>query len=339
LKYIYGWNLILRDNLQNHSVSSLVWVSGQALISRFSRFKYAYAMLKLNHLITKEILMSKTKIFTDSTSDLPSSWASQYDIGIVPLYVVFNQESYKDGIEISPNDIYKRVAESNQLPKTSAPTPKDFMDAFSPVIEQGHDIVYISLSSQISSTYQNAVIAASEFPDGRIQIVDSLTLCTGISLLVMKAVKAAEEGKSAGEIVTMLESLRHQVETEFVIDTLEYLYKGGRCSGMQHFIGSLLQIRPVLRLVEGNIIPAHKVRGKKEKAVQQMLNNALENRHHMDTDLIFVVHTLAEEEAVKVAAILKEHTNVKEIAIAEAGCVISSHCGPHTLGLMYIKKD
>lgn len=282
--------------------------------------------------------MSKTKIFTDSTSDLPSSWASKYDIGIVPLYVVFDQESFKDGLEISPNDIYERVAQTGQLPKTSAPTPKDFMDAFAPYIEQGDDIVYISLSSQISSTYQNAIIAASEFPEGRVHVIDSLTLCTGISLLVMKAVKAAEQGKSAAEIALMLASLRERVETEFVIDTLEYLYKGGRCSGMQHFIGSLLQIRPVLRLVEGNIIPAHKVRGKKEKAVQQMLNDALQNVDHLDPELIFVVHTQAEDEAQKVAAILKEQTPAKEVVITEAGCVISSHCGPHTLGLMYIRK-
>ncbi|MNI26499.1 Fatty acid-binding protein [compost metagenome] len=283
--------------------------------------------------------MSKVKIFADSTSDLPASWITEHHIGIIPLYVVFNEETFRDGVDITPSDIYRRVADNGNLPKTTAPSPKDFMDTFAPHIEQGHDIVYISLSSNLSSTYQNALIAADEFPAGRIKVFDSLNLCSGIGLLVMKAVRAAEQGQSAEQIISILESCRPLVETEFVIDTLEYLYKGGRCSGMQNFIGSLLQIRPVLKVVNGSIIPAYKVRGKKEKAVQQMLDNALSNKENMDNDTIIVAHTLAEDEALRIAAILKEQTGAREVAIAEAGCVISSHCGPHTVAIMYVTKE
>lgn len=283
--------------------------------------------------------MAKVKIFADSTSDLPAEWLSRYDIGIVPLYVVFGNETFRDGVDIVPTDIYQRVAGEGNLPKTTAPSPKDFMDAFGPHIERGQDIVYISLSSKLSSTYQNAKIAAEEFSEGRIHVFDSFTLCSGIGLLVMKAAKAAEKGDTLDEIVTMLERCRPLVETQFVIDTLEYLYKGGRCSGMQNFIGSLLQIRPVLKLVDGNIIPAYKIRGKKEKAVQQMLDNALADRDNMDDDLVLVAHTLAEEEALKLAAILREQTGVREVAVTEAGCVISSHCGPHTVAIMYTRKN
>ncbi|MFD1178436.1 DegV family protein [Paenibacillus puldeungensis] len=283
--------------------------------------------------------MAKVKIFADSTSDLPAEWLSRYDIGIVPLYVVFGNETFRDGVDIVPTDIYKRVEAEGNLPKTTAPSPKDFMDAFGPYIERGQDIVYISLSSKLSSTYQNAKIAAEEFPEGRIHVFDSYTLCSGIGLLVMKAAKAAEKGDTLDEIVAMLERCRPLVETQFVIDTLEYLYKGGRCSGMQNFIGSLLQIRPVLKLVDGNIIPAYKIRGKKEKAVQQMLDNALADRDNMDDDLVLVAHTLAEEEALKLAAILREQTGVREVAVTEAGCVISSHCGPHTVAIMYTRKN
>lgn len=282
--------------------------------------------------------MSKVKIFADSTSDLPAGWKSQYQIGIIPLYVVFEDKTYRDGLDITPLDLYSKVESGGSLPKTTAPSPRDFMEQFAPHIEHGEDIVYISLSSKLSSTYQNALIAASEFPEGRVHIVDSLNLCSGIGLLVMKAVRAAEQGMSATEIVSLLETCRPLVETEFVIDTLEYLYKGGRCSGMQNFIGSLLQIRPVLKVVDGNIIPAYKVRGKKEKAVQQMLDNALANVGEMDKDLIIVAHTLAEEEALRLAAILREQTGAREVAVAEAGCVISSHCGPHTVAIMYTKK-
>lgn len=282
--------------------------------------------------------MSKVKIFADSTSDLPASWINLYNIGIIPLYVVFDEESFKDGFEITPTDLYQRVEKTDRLPKTTAPSPKDFMDAFGPHIERGEDILYISLSSELSSTYQNALIAAAEYPENRVRIVDSLNLCSGIGLLVMKAVRAAESGESLDKIVSLVETFRPLVETEFVIDTLEYLYKGGRCSGMQNFIGSLLQIRPVLKVIDGGIIPAYKIRGKKEKAVQQMLDNTLANLDSMDNDLIIVTHTFAEEEAIRLATILREQTGAREVAVAEAGCVISSHCGPHTIGIMYTKK-
>lgn len=283
--------------------------------------------------------MSNVKIFADSTSDLPAGWAERYEIGLVPLYVVFSEGTFRDGIDITPPDIYRRVEAEGNLPKTTAPSPKDFMDAFGPYINQGRDIVYISLSSKLSSTYQNAQIAAAEFPEGRIHVVDSLTLCSGIGLLVMKAGQLAEKGLEAADIAGQVAAMRPQVETQFVIDTLEYLYKGGRCSGMQNFIGSLLQIRPVLKLVDGNIIPAYKVRGRKEKTVQRMLDNALADKDNMDQDLILVAHTLAEEEAQRLAVILREQTGAREVAIAEAGCVISSHCGPHTVAIMYTRKQ
>lgn len=282
--------------------------------------------------------MANVKIFADSTSDLPAEWIRQHDIGLVPLYVVFGNEMFRDGVDIVPTDIYRRVEAEGNLPKTTAPSPKDFMDAFGPHIDRGQDIVYVSLSSKLSSTYQNAQIAAAEFPEGRIHVVDSCTLCSGIGLLVMKAVGMAGQGLAAADIAARLTSIRPQVETQFVIDTLEYLYKGGRCSGMQNFIGSLLQIRPVLKLVDGNIIPAYKVRGRKEKAVQQMLDNALADMDNMDQDLILVAHTLAEEEALRLAAILRERTGAREVAVSEAGCVISSHCGPHTVAIMYTRK-
>lgn len=209
--------------------------------------------------------MSTVKIFSDSTSDLPQGWKDTFNIGIVPLYVVFEEGTYKDGEDITPEEVYRRVAASGVLPKTAAPSPADFIAAFHPVISRGDDIVYISLSSSLSSTYQNALLAAGEFPEGRVQVIDSQTLCGGIALLVMKAVRAAEKGYSAIEIAAMLKQSRNLVETEFVVDTLDYLYMGGRCSGMQNFIGSLLKIRPVLRLVDGSIVPTSKIRGKKKK--------------------------------------------------------------------------
>jgi DegV family protein with EDD domain len=286
----------------------------------------------------KENFMSTVKIFSDSTSDLPQGWKQKYDVGIVPLYVIFEEGTYKDGVEITPEEVYRRVAAKGGLPKTAAPSPADFMAVFTPVIERGEDIVYISLSSSLSSTYQNALLAVGEYPEGRVHVVDSETLCGGIALLVMKAVRAAEKGHSAAEIANMLTEARRHVEAQFVIDTLDYLYMGGRCSGMQNFIGSLLKIRPVLKLVDGSIVPVSKVRGKKEKAVEQMLQNALADVKQMDRELLIVAHTLAEDEAKYLQNALQQATGASEVAMIEAGCVIGSHCGPHTVGLMYMNE-
>ncbi|MFU1794028.1 DegV family protein [Paenibacillus azoreducens] len=283
--------------------------------------------------------MAKLKIFADSTSDLPKEWIDRHDIGIIPLYVVFGNEQLRDGVDITPAELYERVSRSGSLPKTAAPSPADFMAAFEPYVEQGDSILYISLSSGLSATYQNALIAAAEYPEASIRVVDSLNLSSAIGLLVMKAVYAANEGKSLDEIVRMLETARPAVESEFVIDTLEYLYKGGRCSGVQNLLGSLLNIRPVIKVIDGKMTPAYKVRGKKEKAMNQMLQNALDKEQRMDNDLIFVVHTYAEDEAQYLQQVLKEKTNAREVAISTAGCVISSHCGPKTIGIMYCKHS
>ncbi|PYE52591.1 DegV family protein [Paenibacillus barcinonensis] len=278
--------------------------------------------------------MARIKIFADSTSDLTPQWVQQYEIGIIPLYVVFGEESLKDGTEIKPEQLYERVSRDGALPKTAAPSPADFMAAFQPYIEQGDDILYISLSSELSSTYQNALIASSEFPEGRISVVDSLNLSSGIGLMVMKAVHAAEQGQDLEQITKLIEAMKPTVRTEFVIDTLEYLHKGGRCSGMQNLIGSLLKIRPVIRVTDGKMTPAYKVRGKREKALEQMLQNSLSNKERIDRDLLIVVHTMAEEDALALKQTLQEETGAR-VELTTAGCVICSHCGPKTIGIIY----
>lgn len=283
--------------------------------------------------------MTSIRIFVDSTCDLPQTWLQENQIGVVPLYVTFNDEIYRDGVDITPAQLYEKVKQTGQTPKTSAPSPADFIQAFQPVIENGDAIIYISLSSALSSTYANAHLAANTFPAGAVTIVDSLNLSSSIGLLVMKAVRAIEQKLSIAEIVVLLESVRSQIETEFAIDSLEYLYKGGRCSGMQNLIGSLLKIRPVIEVTaQGTLVPAYKIRGKRDKAVEQLLKNALAHREEIDQDIIFVVHSFAEEEARQMQAVLREQTEARQVMITEAGCVISSHCGPQTIAIMYAKK-
>ncbi|WP_334073877.1 MULTISPECIES: DegV family protein [Paenibacillus] len=281
--------------------------------------------------------MGAIKIFADSTCDLPPSWINDYEIGIVPLYVTFEDANYRDGVDLKTDQLYEKVDATGKLPKTAAPSPADFIAAFAPYVGEGRQILYISLSSELSSTYQNALIAAGEFPEGQVTVFDSLNLSTGIGLQVMKAVRAAAAGKSLAEIVSLLEKVRPEVETEFVIDSLDYLYKGGRCSGMQNLVGSLLRIRPVIKVIDGKMTPAYKIRGSREKALDQLLNNALSRAGEMDNDLIFVTHSLADKDALLLQKELQARTGAREVAISGAGCVISSHCGAKTIGILYTK--
>ncbi|MDO3408822.1 DegV family protein [Saccharibacillus sp. CPCC 101409] len=282
--------------------------------------------------------MSTIRIFSDSTSDLPEEMKVRYGIEIVPLYVVFEDRTYRDGVDLTPQQLFDKVSQSGKLPKSAAPSPADFSRAFAPCIERGEQILYISLSSELSSTYQNARIAADDFPDGSVTVFDSLNLSTAIGIQVIRAARFAESGLGVEEIVHNLNRIRPELDTEFVIDTLEYLYKGGRCSGMQNLIGSLLSIRPVVKVIDGKMTPAYKVRGKREKAIDKMLQNFLANKDRLDEGPIFVVHAAAEQDALRIREVILRETNAAEVLLASAGCVISTHCGPSTVGVMYARK-
>ncbi|MEC0265913.1 DegV family protein [Paenibacillus anseongense] len=282
--------------------------------------------------------MSRVRIFTDSTCDLSDELIHRYQIEVVPLYVVFDDVSLKDGVTIRPDRLFELVDENGKLPKTAAPSPIDFERAFEGAVQAGDDVVYIGLSSELSSTIQNASIAAANFPDDKVTVIDSRTLSTGIGLLVLKAAHSAQEGKSSSEIKSMIESFLSHIEVEFIIDTLEYLHKGGRCSSVQHFLGSLLKIRPVVKVIDGAMTLTDKVRGKREKALQQLLDNALALKDEMDTEFLFVTHAMAADEAAYVKEQIEQQTNIKQVYITETGCVVSSHCGPRTLGIVFAKK-
>lgn len=282
--------------------------------------------------------MSRVRIFTDSTCDLSDDLIQQYHIEVVPLYVIFEDLSLKDGVSIKPDRLFELVDEKGKLPKTAAPSPIDFERAFERAMQSEEDVVYIGLSSELSSTIQNASLAAASFPDDRVTVIDSRTLSTGIGLLVLKAAHAAQEGKSSAEIKTLIESFRSHIEVAFIIDTLEYLHKGGRCSSVQHFLGSLLKIRPVVKVIDGAMTLTDKVRGKREKALQQLLDNALALKDEMDTEFLFVTHAMAAEEAAYVKEQIEQQTNIKQVYITETGCVVSSHCGPRTVGIVFAKN-
>lgn len=282
--------------------------------------------------------MGKIKVFTDSACDLSPELIEKYEISVVPLYVGFDEESLKDGIDITPEELFREVEKRGKLPKTSAPSPNDFYIKFKPFIDEEMDIIYVGLSSKLSSTLQNAIIAAKEFPEGRIEIVDSMNLSTGIGLLVLKACDFAKEGLNIHEIAEEVKTRVSKIKTAFIVDTLDYLYMGGRCSALQNFMSGILQIRPIIKVVDGRMILGDKTRGKREKALNTMLENALIDKDNMELDRIMITHSFGSNDGPYLRDNLIKEIKVKDGLITVAGCVISSHCGPNTIGILYITK-
>lgn len=281
--------------------------------------------------------MNKVIIMSDSTCDLSQAIIDEHNIKLIPLYVSFKEETYEDRVNITTEKLYELVDEKGILPKTSAPSTGVFHEFFKPYIDKGYDIVYIGISSKLSSTIQSAIIAAREFEEGRIQIVDSMNLSTGIGLLVLKAVKFAATGDSALTIAEKVNKIIPKIETAFVIDTMEYLYKGGRCSGIANFVGTMLKIKPIIHVVDGGMIVGAKPRGRK-KAYELLLDKIYADKDKLDPDFVMVTHSLNYEAAKYLKDEINKKLNLTNLYETTAGCVISSHCGRGTIGILYITK-
>jgi DegV family protein with EDD domain len=281
--------------------------------------------------------MTKIKLFTDSTCDLTDEILEKYDISFVPLYVHFNEDAFKDRVEINTDELYHKVDEYGILPMTAAPSPGDFYNAFKPFVDEGREILYIGLSSLISSTVQNAIIAKGDFEDAKIEIVDTFNLSTGEGLLLFKAVDLINQGMQLEEIGKTLRSMTPRLRTSFVVDTLDYLYKGGRCSAVQHFFSSLLKIRPIIKIVEGKMTVGEKVRGKMEKALDLMIEEILSKKGRIDSNRVFLPHSMAHDSVEYVKSALEKELDDPEIIVSGTGCVVSSHCGKGTLGIIYME--
>lgn len=283
--------------------------------------------------------MNKIKIFTDSTNDLSKELIQNMDIDVLPLYVTFNDNTYKDGVTIKPQQLFEKVDVYGKLPKTAALTPKDFIDAFRPYVDQGYDIIYISISSHMSSTYQNAVIASNEFDGANIEIVDSYNLSTGIGMLVWAAYDYIQMGYSVDRVAEKVRNHTQNVTCSFIIDTLDYLYKGGRCNALQTFFSSMLKIRPIIKVGDGKMYVGNKVRGKKIKGLNLMIDDAIKQKGNLLFNRVIITHTIgSEDEEIYIREKLQEALPGVEIFTTTAGCVISSHCGKNTIGIIYIKE-
>lgn len=283
--------------------------------------------------------MNPVKIITDSTADLSQELISEFDLSVLPLYVNFGEESYRDGVDINTEKLYELVEAKNELPKTAAVSPGDFFEEFNKWITKGYDIVYIGIGSKLSGTNRNAHIAALEFEPGRVHIVDSKNLSSGIALLVLKAKDLKEAGKSALEIKEAIDLLVPKVRSQFAIRVLDYLHKGGRASGTAALVGKVLRIRPIIHVVDGELLVYKKPMGTMKKAIEIMLNDYVNHGENIDLDYVMVTHSLAPIQEEYMSDFVNDNLKPKNLIISSAGCVISSHCGSGTIGILYIVKE
>lgn len=280
----------------------------------------------------------KVKINCDSTCDLSPELIEKYGIDIQPLYVVRGGQDYRDGLEINPEDIYAHVAAGGDLCSTSAVSVSDYMGLFAAQKAKYEEILHFSISSSMSACYQNACIAAGDYEG--IYPVDSKNLSTAIGLLAISACEMAEKGMSGEEIYKAICEMSDRVEASFVVDSIDYLHKGGRCSSVAALGANLLGLKPCINVIDGAMLAGKKYRGKIFKCILQYVRERLEGREDIDTRRIFITNSggFTDEELALVEAEVKKYQNFDEILHTRAGCTISSHCGPKTLGIIFARK-
>lgn len=280
------------------------------------------------------------KIIADSTCDLSKDLLEKYDISVLPLHIVLGDKEYKDGLEISPDEIYEWSNANKEAPKTSAAAISDTIDIYSKYLKSYDEIICFSISGQMSTTVNVMRMAAEELDaEDTIHIIDSENLSTGGGLLVIEAAIMAKEGKSGIEIVESINELKPFVRASFIVDTLTFLHRGGRCSGVAALAGGALKLHPKIVVENGGMKPDKKYRGKMNSAILSYVKDLEPQIKNAKTDRVFITHSGCEEEIIdSIYQYLEELGLFKEILITRAGSVISSHCGPGTLGVLFIEN-
>jgi DegV family protein with EDD domain len=279
-------------------------------------------------------------IITDSTSDLGQEVAARFGVKVIPLYVFAGGKDYIDGVNITLPELFQSVQDTGQLPKTSAPTVTDFIKAF----REPGDTIYIGISSKVSVTFHNAWMAREQLmqengKDREIYVIDSLNLSTGLGQLVLKAADLRDQGLPAAEIARQVGEAVSKVRTSFIVENLDYLYKGGRCSALQNIVSSMLHIRPIIAVrSDGTLGVKAKTRGTRMRALQVMIDDFCENLPNIDLTRVFISHTGCLEDAEYMRSKLLEAAPIQEVLITKNGSVIASHCGPDTTGILYLLK-
>ena len=279
----------------------------------------------------------KIKILSDSTCDLPQELVEKYDITIIPLTVVKDGVSYSDGITITPAEIFAHVAAGGDLCSTTAFNIGEYEEMFAKYSEEYDGIIHISLGSGFSSSYQNACIAAEDFPN--VRVIDSMNLSTGQGHVVLEACRLRETCEDLDEIAEKLRAFAPRVEASFLLDQLKYMVKGGRCSAVAALGANLLGLKPCIEVRDGKMGVVKKYRGKYEKCLASYVKDRLADREDIIRDELFLTYTPVDDNclaAVKEA--IAEHGHFNTVYETTAGCTVSCHCGPGTLGVLFVRK-
>lgn len=276
------------------------------------------------------------KISADSTCDLSPELIQRYDIGISPLYIVRDGESLVDGVDITPDEIYAHVEAGGSMCSTAAVSVYDYVEFFRKELESSDAVVHFHISGDMSACYQNACIAAEEV--GNVYPVDARNLSTGIGLLVLEAAELARAGQlTAQEIQQRMNQRRELLDVSFVVEQLGYLRKGGRCSSVAALGANMLSLRPCIQVKDGKMGVGKKYRGAYQKCLLQYVKERLEGRNDIDLHRIFITESggFTPEEVAEVEAAVRSYQPFEEVLHTRAGCTVSSHCGPRTLGILY----
>ncbi len=278
------------------------------------------------------------KIIADSTCDLSKELIEKYDIEILPLHIMLGEKEYQDGVNITLDEIYSWSDEHKTTPKTSAVGMEEAMAVFEKYLSQGMELVVFAISGDMSTTVNVMRLAAQELDaKNRVHVIDSENLSTGIGLLVIEAAIMAKKGADATAITIRIELLKPQVRASFVVDTLVYLYRGGRCGGLAALAGGALKLHPRIGVVDGKMIPEKKYRGKINHVVMNYVKEMEEELKQAKKNRVFITHSGCEEQLIgQVRDYLKKLGHFDEILVTRAGGVVSSHCGPGTLGVLFI---
>lgn len=281
------------------------------------------------------------KIIADSTCDLSKDLIERYHVGILPLHILLGDKEYEDGSEISTSDIFKWADENKSTPKTSAPSLEKAGSMMKTYLDAGDEIICFSISDEMSTTCNVMRMAAASLDGGeRTAVINSKNLSTGIGLLVIEAAVMAEEGKTKDEIVSIIEGMKSRVNASFLVSTLTYLHRGGRLSGAAAMAGSILKLHPKIVVTDGKMHADKKYRGSMERALNAYIEDMREELMHAKADRVFITHSDCEASIVsKVRSELLALNHFDEVLETNAGGVISSHCGPGTLGVLYIDGE
>ena len=275
------------------------------------------------------------KITATSTCDLPPELLERYQITLVPLYISFGGRTYRDGVETGPDDIFRHVEDGGALPTTAAVNIADYQALFAQLSPRYDAVLHITIGAEFSACYQDACVAAEDFPN--VYVVDSRNLTTGQGLLVLEAAEAAERGESVQDILARLDSLIDKVDTTFVVDKLDYLAKGGRCSSVVALGANLLKLKPCIVLADGKMTVGKKYRGTFDKVLPDYVRDQLDGKQ-VRTERAVIVHTRCDPAIpAAVEQVVREY-GFREIIHTVAGSTISCHCGPNTLGVLFLRK-